>query len=104
FGMLLWQLAKNPHVYRKLQAEISAAETTTPTYNPSNLSYLEAVVKESLRTSMANPTRFPRIVPPTGWTYTSPSTNKSYHLPAGTQVGLQCWTLHFNPTVFPDPH
>ncbi|KAI5358507.1 Putative cytochrome P450 [Septoria linicola] len=104
FGMLLWSLAKHPEVYRKLQAEVAEAESTDPDYNHPSLPYLEAVVKETLRTSMANPTHFPRIVPPAGWTYTSPSTGQTYHIPGGTQVGLQCWTLHFNPDVFPEPH
>lgn len=53
--------------------------------------------------SMANPIRLPRIVPSAGWTFTNPSNNRTYHLPAGTQVGVQLQTLHFNPVVFPEP-
>ena len=99
-ALLLWNLTNHPSVLHKLQQELTDAETT----DPSTLPYLNATIKETLRLSMANPTRFPRIVPPSSWTYTSPSTSKSYHLPSGTQVGLQPWTLHFNPSVFPDPH
>ena len=104
FSMLLWNLAKHPQIYEKLQQEVLAADhLKASSAENDNLPYLEAIVKESLRTSMANPTRFPRIVPPQGWTYTSPSSNKTYHFPGGTQVGLQPWTLHFNPAVFPEP-
>lgn len=58
---------------------------------------------------MANPTRFPRVVPPSGWTFTTSTTSSSspqpetYHFPPSTIVGLQPFTLHFNPLVFPDP-
>lgn len=103
-AMLLWNLTNHPSVLHKLHQELTEAETTTPNYDPSTLPYLNAVIKETLRLSMANPTRFPRIVPPSGWTYTSPSTSKSYHIPSGTQVGIQPWTLHFKSSVFPDPH
>ncbi|PIA90370.1 Cytochrome P450 2U1 [Cercospora beticola] len=99
-ALLLWNLTNHPSVLQKLHQELHEASTT----DPSTLPYLNATIKETLRLSMANPTRFPRIVPPSGWTYTSPSTSKTYHLPSGTQVGLQPWTLHFNPSVFPDPH
>lgn len=119
-SMIIWNLCKHPDIYAKLRQEVSeaaaATTTTSSSSSPSspeeqNLPYLEAIVKETLRTSMANPTRFPRIVPPQGWTYTSsPSsssssspTSKTYFLPPGTQVSLQPWTLHSNPIIFPDP-
>lgn len=99
---ILWQLAKHPEVYRQLRKEIAQAETEDPNYNPSTLPYLDAVIREGLRTSMANPTRLPRQVPPEGWTYTA-SDGQTYHFPGGTIVGMQQYTLHFNPKVFTDP-
>ena len=51
---------------------------------------------------MANPTRLPRVVPPQGFDFTAAS-GQRFHLPAGTLVDLQIYTLHFNPDVFPDP-
>jgi len=81
-SMIIWNLCKHPDIYAKLQQEVSEAAATTSSSSSSsseeqNLPYLEAIVKETLRTSMANPTRFPRIVPPQGWTYTSPSSSSS---------------------------
>lgn len=46
---------------------------------------------------MSTPTRIPRTVPESGWSFAG------YHLPKGTVVGCQPHTLHFNPAVFPDP-
>jgi cytochrome P450 len=77
-----------------LQAD---AQDPTLSYNPQNLKYLDAVIREGLRIGMSTPTRLPRIVPKDGWTYAG------HYLPAGTMVGCQLYTLHFNPSVFPEP-
>lgn len=62
-----------------------------------SLPYLSAVVREALRTSMANPTRLPRVVPPGGWAF------KSTHVPAGSIVGCSAYELHYNSAAFPNP-
>lgn len=109
--------------YAKLKAEILQAKKENTDYDPSALPYLRACLRETLRLSMANPTRLPRVVPEGGWVYTpSPDFSfrehepqkaapkekatqpKSYFLPAGTLVSLQIHTLHHNPAVFPDPY
>ncbi|TKA74391.1 hypothetical protein B0A55_04524 [Friedmanniomyces simplex] len=100
---LLWHLAKRPDVYQLLREEVAEADGQDPAYNPQSLRYLDAVVREGLRISMANPTRLPRIVPPQGFAFEA-SNGRRYFLPGGTQVGLQVYTLHFNPKVFPEPH
>lgn len=51
---------------------------------------------------MANPTRLPRTVPSTGFKFTD-STDKTYHFPPDTQVGVQIYTLHTDPNVFTGP-
>ncbi len=61
------------------------------------LPYLSAVIKETLRISMANPTRFPHVVPEGGWTF------KSTRFPAGAYVGCSAYELHFNERAFPSP-
>lgn len=100
---IIWNLAKYPDCYKKLQQEILEAEEKDPEYNPQNLKFLDAVIREGLRISLANATRFARQVPPSGFTYTTLDGQRSYHLPGGTNVGMQPFTLHFNPSVFPDP-
>ena len=96
---LCWWLAKKPEVYKTLRKEISEAPADA---NPQSLRYLDAVVREGLRVSMANPTRLPRIVPLGGWTFQA-SNGRSYFIPEDTLVGCQLYTLHFNPAVFVDP-
>ncbi|KAI7543290.1 cytochrome P450 oxidoreductase [Hortaea werneckii] len=100
---LCWHLAKQPAVYQKLRQEIQEADAKDPNSNPQTLPYLDAVVREGLRISMANPTRLPRIVPPQGFNFLA-SNGETYFLPPGTQVGIQIYTLHFNANVFPDPY
>ena len=51
---------------------------------------------------MANPTRLPRVVPPQGFNFTAHD-GKNFLIPAGTLVGLQIYSLHFNEKVFPEP-
>lgn len=47
---------------------------------------------------MANPTRLPRIVPPSGWTF------KDTYFPPGTILGCAAYSLHFDRSIFPDPY
>ena len=60
------------------------------------------MIREGLRLSKANPTRFPRIVPYAGFHFTARD-GTSYRVPPGTLIGMQPFTLHFNPEVFVDP-
>lgn len=85
--------------YKRLRQEVTKADAEDPylSYNPQNLKYLDAVIHEGLRMGMSTPTRIPRVVPSGGWSY------GGYYFPAGTTVGCQPHTLHFNSIVFPDP-
>lgn len=85
--------------YERLREEVLQADAEDPTrpYNPQNLKYLDAVIREGLRMGMSTPTRFPRVVPKGGWSY------GGYFLPDHTLVGCQPHTLHFDPAVFPEP-
>lgn len=62
-----------------------------------NSPYLNGVIKEALRVSMANPCRMPRVIPEPGWNY------GGYYIPAKSIVGVGAFELHWNPTVFPEP-
>lgn len=63
------------------------------------LPYFSGVIKEGLRLAMANPTRFSRIVSSNGL-----KMQGLPPIPAGTNVGMSAYTLHFNPQIFPNPH
>ncbi|WPH03761.1 cytochrome P450 oxidoreductase [Acrodontium crateriforme] len=102
FATLCWFLAKYPDIHKRLRDEIAEAEANDPNYLITTLRYLDAVVREGLRLSMANPTRFPREVPPQGWNFTA-FNGQQFHFPAKTVVGVQPFTLHLNPEVFPEP-
>ncbi|EHY54129.1 Cytochrome P450 monooxygenase hkm5 [Exophiala dermatitidis] len=93
---ILFQLARNPEYYKKLREEILAAG---PSFDDlQSLPYLRGVVKEGLRLSMANPSRLPRVVPKTGWTF------KDTYFPPGTVVGCTPYVLHLNADVFEEPY
>ena len=91
-------LALHPEKYQRLKKEVRDNDTLEANaLDTQALPYLNAVVKEGLRISMANPTRLPHAVPAGGWTF------KDIYFPAGTIVGCSAYELHFNPTVFPKP-
>jgi cytochrome P450 len=96
---LIWHLARSPEVYERLREEVLQADAQDPSrsYNPQSLKYLHAIVLEGLRLGMSTPTRFPRVVPKGGWSFAG------YYLPEGRQVGCQPHTLHYDPSVFPEP-
>ncbi|KAF5547834.1 cytochrome P450 monooxygenase [Fusarium napiforme] len=94
-AILCWNLAQHPEKYDRVYKEV----VQNTELDAQSLPYLTGVVKESLRLSMANPTRFPRIVPPGGMQVPGLP-----NIPAGTSVGAGAFMLHHNPEVFPEPH
>lgn len=92
---ICFMLAKHSECYRKLRLEIMDAKPKEPELQ--SLPYLQGVVREDLRLSMANLSRLPRVVPRGGWTF------KEIYLPAGTAVSYTPYELHLNPSVFTDP-
>ncbi|KAK2029143.1 cytochrome P450 [Colletotrichum zoysiae] len=103
FGTICWHLARSPKVYQKLKDELASPAALQS--DPQTLPYLRGVVREGLRLSMANPTRLPRVVPPTGFLLSTkmPSGEaRTFAFPGGTCVGCAPFSLHFNEDVFPD--
>jgi cytochrome P450 len=95
---IMRNLALCPEKYEKLKREVNDnAVRGSDAQEVQSLPYLNAVVREALRISMANPTRLPHVVPAGGWTF------KGAHFPAGTIVGCSGYELHFNHNIFPNP-
>ena len=93
-AVLMWHLCQRKEVYDRLKDEIHSAG---PDADIRSLPYLDAVVREGCRIGRANPTRFPRIVPSTGYNFAG------HHLPKGTEVSCTPQQLHFNPNVYQNP-
>jgi cytochrome P450 len=95
---IMRSLAMHPGKYKKLKREVTDnIALGSEACDIQALPYLNAVVKEALRVSMANPTRLPHVVPKEGWMF------KRNHFPGGSIVGCSAYELHFNPMVFPNP-
>ncbi|KAJ4363109.1 hypothetical protein N0V83_010229 [Neocucurbitaria cava] len=95
---IIRNLALYPEKYARLKKEVSDnVALGKDAQEVQALPYLNAIVKEGLRISMANPTRLPHVVPQGGWTF------KNTYFPAGSIVGCAGYELHFNSAIFPDP-
>ncbi|KAK9358283.1 cytochrome P450 [Lipomyces starkeyi] len=115
---LCWHLAKHPEIQERLKAEIRAVSGPSDGQSPSSvlpafkdldrLPYLAAVLQETLRLYAPIPASEPRLIPPSGMWY-SPSSSEygsnesRYFIPGGVVISVQPWTLHRDPSVFPDP-
>ncbi|KAI9734029.1 MAG: hypothetical protein M1834_002686, partial [Cirrosporium novae-zelandiae] len=101
---ILTNLLQNPHTYKRLCMELRNPETEKELGFPvafgpaSKLIYLNAVIKEALRIHPSVGLILPRTVPTSG-----ASICDRYHVPAGTEVGINPWIVHRDPEIFPDP-
>jgi cytochrome P450 len=104
---LFWQVSRNQDIQDKLREElltlnppVSYPKTAElpPAKAIDSLSFLEAIVTETLRLHAPIPGIQPRVTP-------SPScTLVGYaDIPPNTRVSAQGYSLHRNPEVFPDP-
>lgn len=98
----LFHLVRNPDMRQRLVDEMRRIKDSTAgssTAIPSlavDSPYLRAVIKETLRLGMANPTRLTRVVPATGLRIGTTT------VPPGTIVGCAAYILHHDSAVFPD--
>jgi cytochrome P450 len=95
-AMICFMLVKHPDIHGRLKGEVHEQKGRKAEMH--SLPYLRGVIREGLRLSFANPSRFPRLVPPSGWTF------KGTFLPAGTIVSCTPFEMHLNPGVFKDPY
>lgn len=86
----------NPFLYR------GSTQSSTPIPAPADLeglTWLESVIKESLRLRTQTPNLAPRVTPPNRRS----SVGFLCNLPPGIRIGTYGWWLNRNPDVFPDP-
>ncbi|OVA09734.1 Cytochrome P450 [Macleaya cordata] len=92
-------LVTNPRVLRKAQDELDikvGRDRHVEERDLNNLVYLQAIVKETLRTYPAVPLTVPHEA-------TQDCTVGGYHVTAGTRVVVNLWKLQRDPRVWPNP-
>ncbi|KAI0036319.1 cytochrome P450 [Vararia minispora EC-137] len=98
----LWELSRRPDIARRLRAEVDSAmhdPKTIPDISVLNsLSFLTAVIKETLRVYGAVPSLLERVVPSEGIDLLG------CNIPSGTVITTQSWSLHRKVDVFPSPN
>ena len=105
FALWALSLPGNRQYQRRLVTEVKDSVSVLSDNNGSFLSanvcdrlpFLDAVIKETLRLYAPIPASQPR-------TSTQDTTVDGYHIPAGTIVSCQAFSLHRNPEVFPEPN
>ncbi|KAK5717688.1 hypothetical protein LTR15_008527 [Elasticomyces elasticus] len=93
----VWRLAQLPEVQEALIREVSALSEGFGDEDLKPLKYLDGVINETLRLSTPVQQGLPRIVPEGGADF------NGYYIPASKTVGVQSYTLHRDPTVWPKP-
>ena len=128
---ILWELSRRPDMLKKLQAELDEAmpdAKVIPDISAlQELPYLNGVLREGefslafwilfpvgadavgigLRVYGAGPSLLERVVPEASHKQGRPGLEEfdlmGYPIPAGTIVGTQAWSMHRNPSIFPNP-
>lgn len=94
---LVWAVLSRPVLREQLEAEVA---TLTEDYSDSDvekLPLLQAVIEETLRLYGAAPGSLPRDVPIGGLEL------GGYHIPEGSIVGSQAFSLHRDPELWANP-
>jgi cytochrome P450 len=96
-----YELANRPDVQDELHKELLEAfpDISEPLAYAklSQLPYLDGVCREALRIHAPIPSYLERIVPEGGLIIAGT------HIPASTIIGMQAYTNHRDPNVYPDP-
>lgn len=98
----IFALSDNGYMRNKLKEELKSVwprlEDKPSLEVLESLPYLKAVCKESLRLSHGAMSPLMRVVPQQG------AVLGGHFVPGGTKVGMAHTFVHFNPTLFPEPH
>jgi len=94
---LTWCVLKQPSLQATLEDEVNNTDAQLSDASLEKLPILNAVIEETLRLYGAAPATLPRLTPPGG------ATLAGHFIPAGTIVGTQSYSLHRDPSIFPNP-
>ncbi|KAF3774575.1 Flavonoid 3'-monooxygenase [Nymphaea thermarum] len=93
------ELIQRPHIQKKVQAELDSVVGRDRLVKESdipNLTYLQAIVKESFRLHPSTSLSLQRI--------TSESCQVAgYHIPKGTRLLVNVWSISRDPSIWTDP-
>ncbi|XP_056177344.1 cytochrome P450 CYP82D47-like isoform X2 [Syzygium oleosum] len=92
-------LLNNLHILKKAQMELDdqiGKQRHVKEADIASLTYLQAIVKETLRLHPAAPLSAPRL-------FTEDCTVGEYHVPKGTRLILNIWKIQTDPRTWPDP-
>ncbi|KAJ5805743.1 cytochrome P450 [Penicillium pulvis] len=94
---VIYYVLKHPNVYKKLRAELQAADLSLPARwkDIQKLKYLEAVMRESMRVHPGVGLMLERVVPKGGL-----SLPDGRFVPEGTIVGMNPWVINKNEDIF----
>jgi cytochrome P450 len=95
---LVWAVLKDPALQKELEDEVALLSSDLGPEELKNASLLNSVIEEALRVYGAAPGALPRVVPAEGANF------NGYHLPKGTIVSTQAYTMHRDPSIFPDSY
>ncbi|KAI0466042.1 cytochrome P450 [Xylaria cf. heliscus] len=94
---LVWSVCREPEIKSRLLKNLELLPDGFTYDDLRHVPYLDYVIDETLRRYSAVPAGLPREVPEGG------AELCGYHIPAGYTVAAQNYSLHRDPTAFPDP-
>jgi cytochrome P450 len=94
---LTWAVLKQPALQAALEKEVGDTDEMLTDVELERLPILKAVIEETLRLYSAAPGTLPRLTPNSGVIF------QEYHIPPGTIIGSQSYSLHRDPLLFPNP-
>ncbi|KAJ5127258.1 hypothetical protein N7448_008037 [Penicillium atrosanguineum] len=94
---LIWVVLSHPSLRLQIEEELISLGGDYDEADLESLPVLNATITETLRLYGAAPGSLPRTVPEGGVTLSG------YYIPAGTTVSTQSYTIHRDPTLFPNP-
>lgn len=94
---LVWAVLKNYTLQKRLEEEIELMSDNLIMEELEKAPVLNSVIEETLRLYGAAPGALPRTVPSQGMNV------NGHHIPPGTIVSTQSYTLHRDPMIFSNP-